>query len=100
MTIGRRDADLELDVREAERLPDDQRDQEQPGDQADAVPHVDARDADVSSNSNQLKNETIRKSDRRSEDELGSRRELLELVHFPPFPFGGVTDSLAFDRRM
>ena len=39
-------------------------------------------------------------SDRRAEDELGARRELLELVHFPPFPFAGLANSLAFERRM
>ena len=78
-----------------------------PAIQPDPVPHadadVDARDRLDSRRgraSNQLKNETIRKATVAPSTSLAPGRELLELVHFPPFPFGGVANSLAFERRM
>ena len=58
----RLDREGDLDVHEPQAFPDDQGDREQPGDDADAMPHADAGRADAveSRPLNQLKNETIR----------------------------------------
>ena len=104
----RRDAELELDVRKAQRLPDDQRDRQKARDVADPVPHADAvvagerLEASPSSplTSNQSNNETMRNATAAPRTSLAPVVSSLNLSIFRRFLSLGWPNSLAFERRM